>query len=396
MAKIILDDCLQALYEAELSMADYVELTSYQTIFEADDPEVQAQQETNAEAQGKTENALIRAVKAVKAMISSLINAIADFLRKLTMSSEERKSFDEFKAACASDPSLKDKKITVQDYRNVMAQYDAMIKQLEEGMRNAENMKESKFKELMKNATDCISQTVKSTGMIVTADAALKMAQSNISIAKIINRGLKSDLGLMETLERELGSAKAAKKYQKKIAGCSRKISLQRLIVKFKKKEYDCAKDACAAAVNDLKSVATGRVWKNVSMTKHLIDNENTGKVIKTAANAGKGAIKIGAKGASMAVKEIINDKREEKRKEKEKKRNKGINKNGFDFIMGGTKEERLAKKVNKRIDNVIKQDEKAQDKALKKAGRELKKSAREQDRILKKAEKATKKMTEN
>ena len=273
MAKIILDDCLQALYEAELSMADYVELTSYQTIFEADDPEVQAQQETNVEAQGKTENALIRAVKAVKAMISSLINAIADFLRKLTMSSEERKSFDEFKAACASDPSLKDKKITVQDYRNVMAQYDAMIKQLEEGMRNAENMKESKFKELMKNATDCISQTVKSTGMIVTADAALKMAQSNITIAKIINRGLKSDLGIMETLERELGSAKAAKKYQKKIAGCSRKISLQRLIVKFKKKEYDCAKDACVAAVNDLKSVATGRVWKNVSMTKHLIDN---------------------------------------------------------------------------------------------------------------------------
>ena len=144
MAKIILDDCLQALYEAELSMADYVELTSYQTIFEADDPKVQAQQETNEEAQGKTENALIRAVKAVKAMISSLINAIADFLRKLTMSSEERKSFDEFKAACASDPSLKDKKITVQDYKNVMAQYDAMIKQLEEGMRNAENMKESK------------------------------------------------------------------------------------------------------------------------------------------------------------------------------------------------------------------------------------------------------------
>ena len=396
MAKIILDDCLQALYEAELSMADYVELTSYQTIFEADDPEVQAQQETNAEAQGKTENALIRALKAVKAMISSLINAIADFLRKLTMSSEERKSFDEFKAACASDPSLKDKKITVQDYRNVMAQYDAMIKQLEEGMRNAENMKESKFKELMKNATDCISQTVKSTGMIVTADAALKMAQSNITMAKIINRGLKSDLGIMETLERELGSAKAAKKYQKKIAGCSRKISLQRLIVKFKKKEYDCAKDACVAAVNDLKSVATGRVWKNVSMTKHLIDNENTGKVIKTAANAGKGAIKIGAKGASMAVKEMIKDKRDEKRKEK--KRNKGINKNGFDFIMGRKedKEERVIKHYKKRINKAVKKAEKGGEKVLKKAGRELRKSAREQDRILKKAEKATKKMTEN
>ena len=372
MAKIILDDCLQALYEAELSMADYVELTSYQTIFEADDPKVQAQQETNEEAQGKTENALIRAVKAVKAMISSLINAIADFLRKLTMSSEERKSFDEFKAACASDPSLKDKKITVQDYRNVMAQYDAMIKQLEEGMRNAENMKESKFKELMKNATDCISQTVKSTGMIVTADAALKMAQSNISVAKIINKGLKSDLGLMETLERELGSAKAAKKYQKKIAGCSRKISLQRLIVKFKKKEYDCAKDACAAAIKDLKSVVTGRVWKNVSMTKHLIDNENTGKVIKTAANAGKGAIKIGAKGASMAVKEIINDKREEKRKEKEKnKRNKTINKSASDFIMGRTKEdneERIIKHYKKRINKIVTKKKKKAGKILNKA----------------------------
>ena len=239
-------------------------------------------------------------------------------------------------------------------------------------MRNAENMKESKFKELMKNATDCISQTVKSTGMIVTADAALKMAQSNISIAKIINKGLKSDLGLMETLERELGSAKAAKKYQKKIAGCSRKISLQRLIVKFKKKEYDCAKDACAAAIKDLKSVATGRVWKNVSMTKHLIDNENTGKVIKTAANAGKGAIKIGAKGASMAVKEMIKDKRDEKRKEKEeKKRNKGINKSAADFIRGRTKEdneERIIKHYKKRVNKIVTKKKKKAGKILNKA----------------------------
>ena len=167
---------------------------------------------------------------------------------------------------------------------------------------------------------------------------------------------------------------------------------MQRLIVKFKKKQYDCAKDACAGAVNDLKSVATGRVWKNVSMTKQLIDNENTGKVIKTAAGAGKGAIKIGVKGASMAVKEIIKDKRKEKR-------NKGIYKSGFDFIRGGTKEdkeERVIKHYKKRINKAVKKAEKGGEKVLTKAGRELKKSAREQDRILKKAEKAAKKMTEN
>ena len=84
--------------------------------------------------------------------------------------------------------------------------------------------------------------------------------------------------------------------------------------------------------------------------------------------------------------------------KEKEKKRNKGINKNGFDFIMGRKedKEERVIKHYKKRINKAVKKAEKGGEKVLKKAGRELKKSAREQDRILKKAEKAAKKMTEN
>lgn len=361
MAKVILDDCLQALYEAELSMADYVELTSYQTIFEADDPEVQAQQKTNKEVQGKTGNALVRAVKAVKAMISSLINAIADFLRKLTMGSDERKSFDEFKAACAQDPELKNKKITVKDYRNVMAQYDAMIKELEAGMRNADNMSDTKYKELTNKASSFLANTLKSTSVIVSADAALKMAQSNIDIAKIINKSLKSDLGIMETLERELGSAKAAEKYQKKIAGCSKKISMQRLIVKLRNKKYDCAKDACAAAMNDLKSVASGKVWKNPAMAKQLKDNENTGKVVKAATTVGKEVVKAGAKGAAMAGKEIAKDKVDEAKKKvtdkvtnkvdkfMDTKRGEGVNKKARDFIMGGTKEERYAKKAAKK-----------------------------------------------
>lgn len=370
MAKVILDDCLQALYEAELSMADYVELTSYQTIFEADDPEVQAQQKTNKEAQGKTGNALVRAVKAVKAMISSLINAIADFLRKLTMGSDERKSFDEFKAACAQDPELKNKKITVKDYRNVMAQYDTMIKELEAGMRNADNMSETKYKELMNKASSFLANTLKSTSVIVSADAALKMAQSNIDIAKIINKSLKSDLGIMETLERELGSAKAAEKYQKKIAGCSKKISMQRLIVKLRNKKYDCAKDACAAAMIDLKSVASGKVWKNPAMAKQLKDNENTGKVVKAATTVGKEVVKAGAKGATMAGKEIAKDKVDEAKKKVTNKvdkvmgtkRGEGVNKKAIDFIMGGTKEERYAKKVAKKeAKRIAKEEKKAQ-----------------------------------
>ena len=389
MAKIILDDCLQALYEAELSMADYVELTSYQTIFEADDPKVQAQQETNEEAKEKTGNALIRAVKAVKTMISSLINAIADFLRKLTMSSDERKSFNEFKAACASDPALKNKKITVKDYRNVMGQYDLMIKELEAGMRNAESMKESKYKELMRKASECLGKTIKSAGVIVSADAALKMAQSNIDMAKIINIGLKTDLGLVETLERGLGSAKAVERYQKKIEGCTKKISMQRLIVKLRRKKYECAKDACAATMNDLKSIATGKVWKNVSMAKNLANNENTSKVVK-----------IGAKGAAMAGKEIVKDKVKSVTDKvdgfMDTKRGEGVNKKGTDFIMGGTKEERIVKKFNKRVDKIIKKDEKAKEKELKKAGKEMKKAGKRQDKALKKFENSSRRITEN
>ena len=187
------------------------------------------------------------------------------------------------------------------------------------------------------------------------------MAQSNIDIAKRINKSLKSDLGIMEALEHELGSARAAKKFQKKIEGCSKKISIQRLIIKLKKKRYDCAKDACTAAIDDLKSVVTGKIWKNITMAKQLKDNENTGKVVKAATTVGKEVVKAGVKGATMAGKEIAKDKVDEtKKKVTDKvtnkvdkfmgtKRGEGVNKKARDFIMGGTEEERYAKKVAKK-----------------------------------------------
>ena len=109
--------------------------------------------------------------------------------------------------------------------------------------------------------------------------------------------------------------------------------------------------------MNDLKSVASGKVWKNPTMAKQLKDNENTGKVVKAATTVGKEVVKAGAKGAAMAGKEVAKDKVDEaKKKVTDKvdkvmgtKRGEGVNKKARDFIMGGTKEERYAKKVAKK-----------------------------------------------
>ena len=48
-------------------------------------------------------------------MISRIINSITDFFKKLGMDKGERDAFEQFKEACKQDPSLKNKKITVND-----------------------------------------------------------------------------------------------------------------------------------------------------------------------------------------------------------------------------------------------------------------------------------------
>ena len=299
-------DCVEALYEASQSLKDYVEIDSYSEIFESENPEVKEKIDNNKAVVEKTDNAILRAIKALKNLISRIINSITDFFKKLGMDKGERDAFEQFKEACKQDPSLKNKKITVNDYRKVIANYDEMIKELEATDRDLAMKKETPFQTIQRKIQEKLSQTVQSAGTLVTSQIAYDMARDNKSAARAIGMLLKSDNTVLDKLEKDLGTAQT-KKYVKDIQCLGKRVSIRRFIINIRHKQCKCLLDTLKTTTNSFVDLLHGRVTAdNVRMAKRVLDNDNVGGAIKGVAKtvaAGTG------KGAGGYVKDLVKEK---------------------------------------------------------------------------------------
>ena len=299
-------DCVEALYEASQSLKDYVEIDSYSEIFESENPEVKEKIDNNKAVVEKTDNAILRAIKALKNLISRIINSITDFFKKLGMDKGERDAFEQFKEACKQDPSLKNKKITVNDYRKVIANYDEMIKELEATDRDLAMKKETPFQTIQRKIQEKLSQTVQSAGTLVTSQIAYDMARDNKSAARAISMLLKSDNTVLDKLEKDLGTAQT-KKYVKDIQCLGKRVSIRRFIINIRHKQCKCLLDTLKTTTNSFVDLLHGRVTAdNVRMAKRVLDNDNVGGAIKGVAKtvaAGTG------KGAGRYVKDLVKEK---------------------------------------------------------------------------------------
>lgn len=338
MAEIVLDEVLTALNDAQTFLEGYDEsLSEYQILFESDNPEVAEKIKKNEDIAGKTDNALLRAVRAVRGIISNIISSISNFLKEVTMGKDEYASFKDFKEACKKDPSLRNKKVTVKDYRSVQKEYDTLLSELDSAIAESKRNENTSTEKLVKKVTDFLNRESKSVGTIVTADALLNMAKGNIGWARTISYALNSQNAAMDALEKELG-AKGAADYKKKVGKLGKRISLERLKAKLLNQQYKSVADAVKATANTLSSYASGDVGKVATavakdpfMAKSLLKNENTGKVIK-------GGIKAGIHADLNAIDIVKEKEKKAKRREKDKQRGTNVYQSPVGFLVGSKK----------------------------------------------------------
>jgi hypothetical protein len=125
MSTLILDECLQNLFYAQEAMKEWIPMTEYEVIFEAaENQETADKLAKNEETATKSVGFVRRAIDAVINMIKKLVAQIKDFVARLTMSGEDRAAFDKFKQMMDEDPALKNKKVSVADFRKISSQYD--------------------------------------------------------------------------------------------------------------------------------------------------------------------------------------------------------------------------------------------------------------------------------
>lgn len=238
-----------------------------------------------------------RMVDMVIGMIDKISSAISDFIQKIFMTKTERNNFSDFKRMVQSDPALSSKKVTVKSYKKYIESLDAeisnvnkSIKQVKTGSPIDLDSISDRCSKLLKGSAKAIAATT----AIVSVEAMIRLAESDVEKAELINKSLKSDKAAMQALSAAIGS-KNAEKVEKDIEKLSKEVGLRRLLANLKGRKFDTINDSIESVMKDVVNPISGKRLHGM-----LKDNPETGPVIK---GAEKTAGKAVAKGAGFAAK---------------------------------------------------------------------------------------------
>lgn len=294
MAFAIKDEIFSNLYYAQEAAKEFVEMSNYDWIFESvENGNKQMQAEKNDKVMEKTDGFLQKAITGIKKLIAQIRDTISNFFTYITLSKEEKVDFKKMKAEIEANPEFSGRKIRIKDYRNIKAQYESMIKELESEIRNVKKDEKTNIDKTMKKASDFLKSGVKLSVGEFGISAALKVCEGNRNWAKIINRALTMSETAMDELEKSVGK-KDAELFRKKTAQYSKLISLRGMCTRIYKKAtgqiHESIKDCVVATANEVKS-GSPKFWKKI------IGNEKVSPTVKATVKtvAGEG-IKAGAK----------------------------------------------------------------------------------------------------
>jgi hypothetical protein len=304
----IQDECIRNIYLAQEAMKDWIPMTEYEMIYEAaTDPVMAAKAKNNAEVAEKGGSFVGKAIQAVITMINKLITSITDFVQRCTMSGEERKAFDAYREACKKDPSLKNKKITVKDFRQTQAQYEQMVKEVETEIKAVKADGNHPIDAITKKVNDFLGNAVGGVKAVFATDLGVKIAESNIQAAKVISTYLNNSKTAMQELSKSLGDKEAAK-FKKRVDNASKETILNRLKIRIFHKQYESLEDcikSTAQTLSDIPQIGQliggnkddkMRALKAGSMANKLVKSTGVGDAVAPVAKDVKKGIISGAK----------------------------------------------------------------------------------------------------
>ena len=251
-----------------------------------------------------------KAIDAIKKIFEKIAESVKDFIDRMKLKGDEKDAFDAFEKACKEDPSLAKKKITVKDYRKIIKVYDEEIEKLEAAMKDSRKS-DNEIQKIMDSVSDKI-KSLPNAGMVaavtIATDVAIRAAKDNIQVAEVIQKACKSDSETLNRLLDVLGD-KEKKNFEKEINKATKKISLARLIAKFRHQEERYLSDAVS---DTLDAVKKGGLFLPTSrMGRIMSNNEETAEAMKELKKQGA---KLAVKHGPGMVKDKLFGKNSEKK----------------------------------------------------------------------------------
>lgn len=261
MNSVMHDECIRNLFYAQETMKAWIPMTEYDVLFVAvENADVAENVQKNEETAKKSVGFVRKAIDAILKLLKNIIKAVQELIVRCTLRGEERDAFEAIQEQMKADPALKNKKISVMDFKKINKQYEDMVSEIEKNIRMVKANEEHPVDALVSKVTDFLKGAGSKVATVVTADMALKMAKSDLGTATALQKLLENEESVLEGLSKALGK-KGANAFKKDIDAAAKNSWLHRLIVRVRKQQYTSLRETItstlrAFSASGFKSVA--------------------------------------------------------------------------------------------------------------------------------------------
>lgn len=328
------NEVLEGFHMMEEALAEYQPLSMFDECFteafgsgkkkeekqkelDAKAAQLKEQATKNAKAEEKSVSGLRKVIEGLLTMCRKLIQNIEDFIEEKRLNKEEKEAFEKFKAVCKADPSLANKKITVQDYREVYKKYKELMDECEKEIEACKKDSNHSTDRIIKKCQDFVKNNIKGVAISIAASSAVNVASTNKDLAKLMRTILHSDEEVMENVRKQMGDAQF-KSFDKDLRSLGHRfkwLSIKRIKMYVTSSLYSDYKSALLGPVNGVKNILSGIKNNKVDLkyagdqarlAKNLMKNKDTRKTLGTLGSVGVNVGSITGQGFIGGIKDKV------------------------------------------------------------------------------------------
>lgn len=266
------------------------------------------QMEQNDAATAKASSGLKKLLDGVLGMIKRLKDAVVDFFERRKLDENERKAMSDLEAAMRKDPSLKNKKITVADFRKVQGEYEAITQEIEKEITKCKNENYTPSQELTNRIKRFLKHTKDDLVTSVSSTALVNMAGIGPRQAKIIKGVLNNNEELCNSLRDKMGD-KNFNAMNRQVRGLSHHLSWRRLYMRVTGRYYEDILSATEGAINGAKSLCGFKsnednttIGNKIAVANNIRRGQATGAAIDTVAGTAIAGASEGLKDKAIQI----------------------------------------------------------------------------------------------
>ena len=303
------------LKEIDRLMDQYVEIPTYQAVFEAGG-EADAAMAKNSKIESDSKNLFQKACSAIRTIFDRIKEIIGTIFKWLSLSKDEKTKYRAFVEKCKDDPAFAGKTITFADYTKCNAYYEENLKRYEKEYRNLKDEEMENrptIAKVLEEKIDSVKEHAKKLAKAGVKTATVKVALEHAKQCKenaaIVQMMIDYDMGLLDEIEKEIGKVRMG----------IFKMKVRALQSRFKiiRKLAGCREDQSKGLRDTIKDILTNAnsIW-DVAVSSKTIRKE-AGITVKDQAEVGfkaaKGAWKEHRADKQMAAQMKAKDARNEK-----------------------------------------------------------------------------------